>query len=165
LTVGIVACLCGMVIALFLIACWRFPKQTGDFISRITSVGASGVKANPPPSPDIVNQEVKDLSRPNIGDELMKLVDNQVIQNSENYIRDTLLPGISPAERESVLARHLAAAWMILAYEGHIQSDLGFSVIHATGPQREQRPDPRRRKCLVSVWHGDESRKICQLSF
>ena len=117
MTVGVVACLCAMVVALFLIACWRFPKQTGDFISRITSIGAGGVKANPPPSPDVVNQEVKDLSRPNAGDELMGLLDNQALQNSMNWIRETVLPGVVPAERENVLVRHLAAAWMILAFE------------------------------------------------
>jgi hypothetical protein len=132
-----------------LIACWRFPKQTGDFISRITSIGAGGVKANPPPSPDVANQEVKDLSRPNIGDELMKLVDNQAIQNSENFIRDTLLPGIAPAERENVLARHLAAAWMILAYEGTYNQIWG-SQLFALQALNESRGLSRD---VVNVWY------------
>jgi len=138
-----------MVVALFLIACWRFPRQTGDFISRITSIGASGVKANPPPSPDIVNQEVKDLSRPNIGDELMKLVDNQVIQNSETFIRETLLSGVAPAEREGALVRHLAAAWMILAYEGTYNQIWG-SQLYALQALNENRGLSRD---VVNVWY------------
>ncbi len=138
-----------MVVALFLIACWRFPKQTGDFISRITSIGAGGVKANPPPNPDVVNQEVKDLSRPNTGDELLKLLDNQAIQNNENVIRDTVLAGVTPAEREKTLVRHLAAAWMVLAFEGTYNAIWG-SQLFALQALNESRGLSRD---ALNVWY------------
>ena len=90
----------------------------GELISRITSIGAGGIKTNPPPSSAVVSQEVKDLSRPNAADELLKLFDNQAIQISENVIRDSLLTGLTtPIESERTLVRHLAGAWLTLAFD------------------------------------------------
>lgn len=59
----------------------------------------------------------------------MGLLDNHALHNSMNWIRETVLPGIVPAERENVLVRHLAAAWMILAFEATYNTIWGSQLL------------------------------------
>ncbi len=89
---------CLMVVALFGIAAWKFPTQVGGLISRITSIGAGGVKANPVPS--AVTQEVKDLSKPEQAEELLKVFDNQLLRQQEDTLREWAASGAASAERK-----------------------------------------------------------------
>ena len=109
-------CICLMVLAMFAIAAWRFPAQVGGLISRITKIGAGGVTANPAPS--AVTQEVKDLSKPEQAEELLKVFDNQLLRQQEDTLREWYLKDVNnPADRERILIRHFAWFCIVFAFE------------------------------------------------
>lgn len=109
-------CICLMIVLVVATLSWRFPKEVGGLISRITSIGAGGVKANPP-SPS-VTQEVKDITKPEQAEELLRVFDNQLLLEQEQHIRDTYLRNVNnPADRERILVRHFSWLWITFAFE------------------------------------------------
>lgn len=95
-----------MIVAIVGILSWRFPSQVGELIGRITSIGASGVRANPPDL--VVTQELKEITKPEHTEELLRIFDNQLLVQHEGYIRDSFLKNVDdPATRERILLRHL----------------------------------------------------------
>jgi len=131
-------CVCVMVVAVVGIISWRFPAQVGGLIGRVTSIGAGGVKANPPA---VVSQEVKDLAKPEQAEELLRVFDNQLLVQQEDTIKETYLKNVNnPSDRERVLVRHMAWLWITFAFEMTYNSVWGSQLgalqsLNESGPK------------------------------
>jgi len=105
-------CLC----VTLLVFCLLFRNQIGHFIERTKRITKEGVEAD---SRTVNTQEVNDIAKPSPADELLKMFDNQLLVEQEGIIKGFLEQNRiqNAAERERVLVRHLASAYLVLRFE------------------------------------------------
>jgi hypothetical protein len=102
-----------VVLILGLVAIFVFRQPLSRFIDRARKVGKCGVEAGPP------GQEVGVGIKPSPADELLKVFDNTLLVQREQFICAELdRQGIKQtAERERVLVRHLAGLSIAQSFE------------------------------------------------
>ena len=106
-------CLGVLIFAIFF--CFRFRNEISRFIDRTKRVSKEGVETD---SLAVVTQEVKDITKPSPVDELLRPFDNRLIVEQEGLIRSDLDNSqIRGQERERVLLRYLASAYIVQRFE------------------------------------------------
>jgi hypothetical protein len=142
--------ICGMIVIILIILTRRFPTQIGSLIDRITSIGATGLRAKP--ATPVVNQEVKDITKTEAAEEQLRAFDNQLLVWHENNFRNTLLKAVvDPADRERILVRHLAALFLTLSFESIYNGIWGsqISALQAVNESGAAGTDPT----TLQVWY------------
>jgi hypothetical protein len=86
-----------------------FRRELRSWLPRVTHVGPEGVTASP------AGQSGATPPALSAAQELLKILDNQILLNRENQLRSLLVAQHieKPDERETVLVRFLAAAWLV----------------------------------------------------
>jgi hypothetical protein len=133
-----------------IIAVLIFKKEIGRFIERTKTITKDGVVTD---TNALATQEVKNIAKPSAADELLKSFDNQLLLEQETLITDFLGQKNvhAPAERERVLVRYLASAYIINRFEGIYHSIWG-SQLRALEVLNEGEPQGLPRHAL-EAWY------------
>jgi hypothetical protein len=119
-----------------LIAVLIFRKEISRFIERTRTITKEGVTTEAPGS-----QEVTSAPKASSAEKLLKGFDNQLLVEQENLITNFLKEeNVHGAERERVLVRFLAAAYIVNRFENTYRSIWGsqfraLEMLNVSEPQ------------------------------
>ena len=125
-----------------------FKKEISRFIDRTRAVTKDGVVTDA-----ITVQEVKNVVKPSKADELLKSFDNKLLVEQENHITEFLEQQNihAPSEREKLLIRYLASAYIVNKFES-IYHSMWASQFRALEMLNESVPQGIPRQAL-DAWY------------
>lgn len=112
-------CVCLTILILGLVVLYRHHDAIGRFIDRTKHIGKAGVTTSDSTALAAQSEAKEATAKPSEADELLKTFDNQLLVEQEEIITDFLerrnIHG--NAERERVLTRYLASAYIVNRFE------------------------------------------------